>query len=138
MPNFVHFSAITAEGKPMLSSDDSTSFTPVAGTLKHLYAYGAKNVLSQLFLIPLHPERLSFQYGNVFEDEDGTKVFEKSSTVTTQAARVQNNIKNNTIIPAVVDTQEPINENDNNKWSRVWGTKFGPLKSLLHVDYIGE
>jgi hypothetical protein len=112
----------------MLSSDDSTSFTPVAGTLKHLYAYGTKNVLSHLFLLPLHPERLSFQYGNIFDDVDGSKVFEKTSLY--DASRPGNN----KVPVAALQEPEPINENENNKWSRVWGTKFGPLKSLLHDD----
>jgi len=37
------------------------------------------NVLSKLYLIPMHPERVTFQYDSVEKDENGTKLFEKSA-----------------------------------------------------------
>jgi hypothetical protein len=70
----------------------------------------------------------------VFEDEDGTKVFEKAPPIA-QAALFQSN-KN--LMMSIASLQEPINEINNDKWSSVWGTKFGPLKSLLYADDIEE
>jgi hypothetical protein len=70
--------AVNVNNKVMFSSEDATSFTPLATATRdaNCYAQPDDMVLNRLYLIPLHPERLSIEYGNVFDDEDGTRVWE--------------------------------------------------------------
>jgi hypothetical protein len=70
--------AVNVNNKVMFSSEDATSFTPLATATKDANCYAQPNdmVLHRLYLIPLHPERLSIQYRNVIDDEDGTRVWE--------------------------------------------------------------
>jgi hypothetical protein len=141
--NFIFCSAVTADGKSMISSDDVTSFAPVSGNMRHLYAYGAQNVLKELYLIPLHPERINFQYGNVFDDINKTRVAEERQQATPDVVGFK-------LMP-VVDFEKrkkmidralgkPTNKrvSSPNKqfvgegWSRVWGGKAGG--GVEHID----
>ncbi len=72
--------ALNATSKVMFTSHDTTSFTPVATQQnERYYAKGIEEeILAQLFLIPIHPERLNIEYGDVFADKDGTRVWEDS------------------------------------------------------------
>ncbi len=72
--------ALNKDSKVMFTSHDTTSFTPTATQQnEHCYAKGVEEQkLAQLFLIPIHPERLNIEYGDVFTDKDGTRVWENS------------------------------------------------------------
>ncbi len=72
--------ALNATSKVMFSSEDATSFTPLATATRDANCYAQPNerVLDRLFLIPIHPERLKMEYGNVFEDVDNTRVWDNS------------------------------------------------------------
>jgi hypothetical protein len=107
----------------MISPDDVTSMTQVCSTMKFLYGYGTKNVLKELYLIPLHPERLTVEYGNVFDDEDGTRVFEEDFPILTGGKRKSD-------IFSVAESADQIPKKrqkqvNKESWSRVWGLKAG-------------
>ncbi len=72
--------ALNANSKVMFSSEDATSFTPLATATRDANCYAQPNdrVLHRLFLIPIHPERLSIEYGNIFDDLDHTRVWDNS------------------------------------------------------------
>jgi hypothetical protein len=126
--NLICNSAITAEGKSMISPDDVTSMTQVCSTMKFLYGYGTKNVLKELYLIPLHPERLTFEYGNIFDDEDRTRVFEVVLPAILGGKRKLDG-------PHVVGNVDQVEQKQQGKrqrqhvskdsWDRVWGWKEG-------------
>jgi uncharacterized membrane protein YgcG len=84
--NYVDSTAVAVCGvnennKVLFSSDDITNFTPLAtvSTDANCYAQPTDHVLDRLFLIPLHPERMHMVYENVFDDIDGTRVWDNSS-----------------------------------------------------------
>jgi hypothetical protein len=72
--------AVNVNNKVMFSSEDATSFTPLATATRDANCYAQPNdmKLNRLYLIPLHPERLSIEYGNVLEDEDRTRVWDNN------------------------------------------------------------
>eukprot|EP01034_Spumella_vulgaris_P023908 gene23908-30186_t len=64
--------------KPMLKPDGVQSFilySKVSSASKDCYAPREAR-LHALYLLELHPERVSFRYGNILEDTDGTKLWE--------------------------------------------------------------
>jgi hypothetical protein len=64
---------------PMLKTENTQSFTQYSDASKQSSgAYAKRDTsLEELYLIELHPERVSFRYGDSYEDTDGTKLWEK-------------------------------------------------------------
>ncbi len=69
----IALSALDARDFPLLKSDYMASFTRAfTDNTKNIYA-PHDAILSSLYLIELHPERVGFDYDEVLEDKDGTK-----------------------------------------------------------------
>jgi hypothetical protein len=114
--------------------------------MRHLYAFGAQNVLKELYLIPLHPERINFQYGNVFDDINKTRVVEERQQSTPAVVVVGSKLmpvvdfeKRKKMIdralgkPANKRVSSPNKQFVGEGWSRVWGRKTGD-SVVEHVD----
>jgi hypothetical protein len=64
-------------GKVLLRTSDMGAYTASSNVNTNCYATPETNILSELYLIPLKPERLNIIYGNVLQDVDRTLTLEK-------------------------------------------------------------
>lgn len=63
-------SALNSDDEPILSGEISTSFTSPC-SIQTL-----NKIVDKIFLIPIHPERLNFEYRSIFPDIDNTRLVE--------------------------------------------------------------
>jgi hypothetical protein len=66
---------------PMLKPEGAQSFIQFTDASKQSSGSYAKQdaIIHELFLIELHPERITYRYDSIFPDEDGTKLWERTS-----------------------------------------------------------
>ncbi len=69
-------SAFNSAGKVLHRKGDMSAFTATSIPNPECYAAPDNNILAQLYLIPIRPERLSLTYENILRDSDHTLVFE--------------------------------------------------------------
>ncbi len=74
----IGLSALDSYSLPLQSSSNFASFTRASTDTTHNIYAPTNAVLRTLYFIELHPERIGFEYGNISEDKDKTKIREKN------------------------------------------------------------